>query len=156
MGAMRGIFNRKSTAKKKKGFTLFELMIVLVILGTLMSILIISFQDSDIDSQKAKLEMMAAKVQLETAIFRFKNYFGRIPSADETLKVLIEPSPETQENYPPKPFLYREDFLLDPWKNPYQYGTDEETGEYQIYSLGSDRQEGGNGLAADINLADIK
>ena len=96
-------------------------MIVLVILGTLMSILFVSFSDSGIDEQKAKLELQAARIQLETAIFRFKSHFGRIPSQDEGLKVLVEPSPETEENYPAKPFLIKKNMLFDPWKNPYQY-----------------------------------
>ena len=154
---MIGIFNKKDRLKIRRGFTLFELMIVLVILGTLMSVLFISFQDSDIDTQKAKIEMLAAQTQIETAIFRFRNHFGRIPSVDETLKVLVEASPETQENYPAKPFLGRPDFLLDPWKQPYQYKIDEETGEYMIYSFGPDRQEGGSGPgAADIYLAELR
>ena len=141
---------------KRRGFTLIELMIVLVVLGTLMTILFVSIGDIDIDEQTANLKMKSAKFQLEAAIFKFQNHFGRPPAEDEGLKVLIEPSPETESNYPPTPFIRKKEMLIDPWGNPYQYRIDSETGKYMILSFGSDKQEGGEGPAKDRNLADIR
>ncbi len=140
--------------RKKQGFSLIELMVVLMVLGTLMTLFFVSLGDSDIDEQQAKLKIQAARGQLELALFKFKNYYGRWPDESEGLQVLVEPSPET-ENYPSRPFLSKREMLKDPWNTPYQYRVTDE-GTYEIYSLGSDGQEGGEGSAQDRKLSGTK
>ena len=141
--------------KRPNGFTLIELMIVLVILGTLMTILFVSLSNSGVDEQKAKVQMKAGRAQLELALFRFKEYYGRLPSNDEGLKVLVEAS-STTENYPSRPFLPKKDMIIDPFGKEYKYRLSEDGAGFDIISLGTDGQEGGEGPAKDIKLADIK
>ena len=144
--------------KKKKGFTLIEILIVLGVLGVLIGILFGSLGESktNVDESTAKIKMQSARFQIEAALHRFENHFGRLPTTEESLSVLLEPSPETQEKYPDRPFVVNKSTLLDPWNTIYQYKLDDETGEYQLFTFGSDRKEGGNGPARDQNLADLK
>ena len=146
---------KKIKLKRHNGFTLIELMIVLVILGTLMTILFVSLSNSGVDEQKAKVQMKSARSQLELALFRFKEYYNRLPSNDEGLKVLLEPSPNT-ENYPARPFLPKKDMIIDPFGNVYKYVLSDDASNFDIISLGSDGQEGGEGAAKDIKLSDVK
>ena len=138
-----------------RGFTLIELMIVLVVLGTLMTVLFVSLGDSGIDEQQARIKMLASKSHIEIALFKFKSAYGRFPTEEEGLDVLIQPSADTS-NYPANGFLSKPEMINDPWNNPYRYQISEDTGQYAITSLGSDAREGGTGTAADVDLNSVK
>lgn len=140
--------------KNKKGFTIIELMVVLVILGTLMTVLFVSLSDSGIDEEKAKFKMKADRAKIEAALFRFKNDVGRLPTEDEGLEVLVNCSPDIDSSRCKK-WLSSEDALLDPWQHPYIFRVNE-NGGYDIISLGADGAEGGEGQNADINLKELK
>ena len=148
----------KKLRKVQRGFTLIEILIVLGVLGVLIGILFGSLGENKttIDEDTAKIKMQSARFQIEAAIYRFQNYFGRLPTTEEGLSVLLEPSPETQEKYPDRPFVGSKNSLLDPWNQLYQYKFDEDTGQYQVFTFGADRKEGGEGPAKDRNLAHIK
>ncbi len=149
--------NKFLQARKKRGFTLIEILIVIVILGSLIGILVgsLSSNKSKIDDGKVKLEMQAESVQIELALSQFQNYFGRYPTEEEGLEVLLDPSLVSSDNVSetPTPFI-RKGLLLDPWKNFYAYQIDEETGEYRVFSYGSDGKEGGSGAARDRSFSD--
>ncbi len=148
----------KKLRKVKSGFTLIEILIVLGVIGVLIGILFGSLGENKrtIDEDTVKIKMQSARFQIEAAIQRFQNHFGRFPTTDEGLFVLLEPSPETQDRYPDRPFVGSKNSLLDPWNQIYQYKLDEDTGQYQVFTFGSDRKEGGDGPARDRNLANIK
>ena len=140
--------------RKKKGMTLIELMVVIVILGTLMAVLYINVIDNPVQGEAARLELKAAKMQLDAALFQFRQKFGRYPNSDEGLGALINCPPDIpQEKYPSNGLLLNKNMVLDPWKNPYYYVSEE--GKYAIISLGADGKEGGEGDAADINLSEL-
>ena len=136
--------------KKKRGFTLVELMVVLVVLGGLMTILLVSLSGSGVNEKAAKLHLRASKAQIEMGLLQFNSTYGRYPRTDEGLDALVTAPPgEDSASFPAKGFVDKK-FILDPWKNKYEYRND--TGDYQITSLGADGQPGGEGQNADVNL----
>ncbi len=148
----------KKLIRRKRGFTLIEILIVLGVIGVLISILFVSLGDNKqtIDQDTNNIKMQTAKLQIESALYRFKNHFGRLPTTEEGLSVLFEPSPGTEEEYPERPFIVNKKRLLDPWNMIYQYKFHEDTGQYQIFTFGADRKEGGQGAAKDSDLATIQ
>lgn len=96
-------------------------------------------------SQTAKIQVDA----LSAAVDSFHLDVGRFPTGDEGLKVLVDrPSDTTKWD---GPYLKKRDSLIDPWGHPYLYRfPGQHGGEYDIYTLGSDNREGGEGDAADV------
>lgn len=141
--------------KKRRGITLIELMVVLVIVGTLMSILFVTIRDPQRDAMTQRMQYIAARGQLDSAIFLFRDRFGRIPTTDEGLEALVEAPPGIDKPYPSGGFLTNKSILLDPWKKPYQYEA-ESASNYRIYTYGADGEPGGEGENADVNLHEVE
>lgn len=138
--------------RKRRGFTLIELMVVLVVLGGLMGLLIGNLSDSGLDEKQTNLQLQSARAKLELALFDFKSTFGRYPRSDEGLEALVEaPADVDTGMYPAGGFVKRQQ-ILDPWGNPYMYTY--EDGSYAMKSLGADGQEGGAGQNADRPLSE--
>lgn len=133
----------KKLAIKKpviQGFTLVELLIVMVILGLLAS-LVAPKMFSKIGSSKQG----TAKTQMElfsTALDMYRLDMGSYPS--ELAKLRASDDPNWQGPYLPK------DIPNDPWGNAYYYRIPGENAEYDLISYGSDGKEGGNDEASDI------
>lgn len=129
-----------------RGFTLLELMVVLLILALLATI-----AAPRVTKYLRKAKTQTAKIQvhaLSAAVDSFHLDTGRFPSGDEGLKVLMErPAGSTSWD---GPYLKTQDSLVDPWGHPYLYRIPGQHGEYDIYTLGSDNREGGEGDAADV------
>lgn len=150
---LKNMKKNRSSIKTKRGFTLVELMVVLVVLGGLMTILLVSLSGSGVNEKAAKLHMRASKAQLELALLNFQSDFGRYPSTDEGLSALVTaPAGIDSSQFPPRGYIEKK-FILDPWKRQYQYNVD--SGSYEIKSLGADGQEGGEGPNADIDLMNL-
>ena len=131
--------------KRKGGFTLIELMVVLLILGLLAALVaprvLNRLGQSKQKIAKTQIEMLAA------ALDQFKLDVGRYPTTEEGLKALIEnPGVEGWNG----PYLKKKKIPKDPWGRPYIYKCPGEHGEYDLYSLGADGKEGGTGENADI------
>ena len=143
--------------KKRKGITLIELMIVLVILGIVMTALMVTFSGGDSPAMSAarEIQLKSAKSQLDMALFRFYTQFGRYPTTDEGLHALVEAPPGIDEGYPSGGFITNPAALVDPWKNPYTYEL-EGSSQYKIISYGADGNSGGSGEDADIDLSQLK
>jgi general secretion pathway protein G len=128
------------------GFTLLELMVVLLILALLTAI-----AAPRVTQYLRKAKAQTAKIQvhaLSAAVDSFHIDTGRFPSRDEGLKALMErPSDAPLWD---GPYLKTGDSLIDPWGHPYLYRVPGQHGEYDIYTLGSDNREGGEGDAADV------
>ena len=129
----------------KRGFTLIELMVVLLILG-LLAALVAPKVLNRLGQSKQKI----AKTQIEmlsSALDQFKLDVGRYPTTEEGLKALIE-NPGVQGWN--GPYLKKKKIPKDPWGRPYIYKCPGEHGEFDLYSLGADGKEGGTGENADV------
>ncbi len=127
------------------GFTLLELLVVMVIIG-----LLAGYVGPRYFSQIGKSEVKAARAQIDAlgkALDQFRLDTGHYPTAEEGLAALIARVPSE-----PKwdgPYLTK-DVPLDPWGNPYVYKIPGDHGEYDLLSYGKDGQPGGTGEAADV------
>ena len=129
----------------QRGFTLLELLVVMVIIG-----LLAGYVGPRFFSQIGKSEVKAARAQidaLEKALDQFRLDNGRYPTTEEGLKALVE-RPSTTSKWS-GPYL-KNAVPLDPWERPYIYKAPGEHGEYDLSSLGKDGQAGGTEEAADI------
>ena len=134
-------------ARPSRGFTLVELLVVLAILA-----LIAAFAGPRVIKFLGGAKTEAAKVQLDnlaTTLDLYRLEVGRYPSQDEGLLALLEP-PSGVDNWN-GPYLNKRDALVDPWGNPYRYRLPGEHAEFDLYSLGADDAEGGDGEAQDVS-----
>jgi general secretion pathway protein G len=134
-----------SMAARTPGFTLLELLVVVVIIG-----LLAGFVAPRYLGQVGKSEVNVAKAQLdalEKALDQYRLDTGRYPSAELGLKALVErPADEPKWNGP----YLRKAIPLDPWGKPYLYRFPGEKAEFDLLSFGKDGQPGGSGENADI------
>src|SRR3954453_20535870 len=135
----------KAIRKMKVGFTLMELLVVLVIIGLLAALV-----GPTLYQRIAPAKEAAARAQIEnfaTALDGFLVDVGRYPSTQDGLKALRS-KPESAEKWN-GPYLKKE-IPFDPWGNPYIYRAPGRTGGYEIVSYGAGGREGGDGDNADI------
>ncbi|WP_427309227.1 type II secretion system major pseudopilin GspG [Cupriavidus sp. H39] len=127
------------------GFTLLELLVVVVIIG-----LLASYVGPKYFSQIGKSEATVARSQIEAferALDSFRLDVGRYPSSEEGLAALLtRPGGVTRWNGP----YLKKDVPLDPWGHPYSYRSPGARSDFEILSLGKDSQPGGAGENADI------
>lgn len=139
--------------QRRAGFTLVELLVVLVIL---MVIGTIAVQNFGREEDKAKVKATKASfTSLENALERFKLDVGRYPAEAEGLLALYE-APTGVEGWAGK-YLTKRRALQDAWENDYIYkvpGPDSEP--YELISLGADKAEGGEKFNADLSNRDEK
>lgn len=137
----------KGTGKRKlvAGFTLLELLVVLVILGLLVGIVAPRFFGQ---VGKSEVKVAAAQIRaLEDALDQYRLDVGRYPSSEQGLAALMmSPAGESRWHGP----YLKKAVPNDPWGNPYQYSSPGQHGEFDLLSLGKDGQPGGSGEAADI------
>jgi general secretion pathway protein G len=136
--------NRKAAGQG--GFTLIELLIVLAILSLLAAIAAPRFMKY-LGSAKVQTAQLQVK-QLGTVLDLYHLEVGRYPTDQEGLKALVE-KPSGVESWN-GPYLKSRDSLTDPWGHPYGYRSPGQHGEYDLFSMGADGQEGGDNENKDI------
>jgi general secretion pathway protein G len=130
--------------RRSAGFTLIEIIAVVVIIGLLTTLVGLNIA-GQID--KAKLNAARAQIsQLESALEFYKLDNGRYPSTAQGLESLVtEPSGDpAPRNYPPGGYLKKRDLLMDPWGLPYQYTSPGERNPhgFDLWSHGADGEPG--------------
>lgn len=140
---MNPIMRKQRT--KNRGFTLLELLVVMVIIG-----LLAGFVAPRYFSQIGKSQIKTAQSQIQSLSKALDMYHldtGKYPGSDQGLLALIQkPENETKWN---GPYLQKA-VPVDPWGHPYVYKSPGEHGEFDLVSYGKDGQPGGNDEAADI------
>lgn len=146
------IFSRRTLAhgQRARGFTLVELLVVLVILGLLAGLV-----GPAVLNQLGGAKSKTARVQikdLEQAAELFKLDVGRFPNSAEGLNALVaKPGSVTGWN---GPYLRKAEIPKDPWGREYIYASPGERHEVEITSLGADGAQGGEGENADVHSWD--
>lgn len=128
----------------QRGFSLIELLIVMVILGLLASLV-----GPKMFGKLGMAKQKTAKTQIEmlmTAMDSYRLDVGKYPSSQEGLDALVENSGSDKWAGP----YLQKGVPNDPWDNPYNYQNPGEHGEIDIFSYGADGQSGGDGENADV------
>jgi len=138
-----------------RGFTLIELMVVIVILGILAGLIV-----PRIMSRPDEAKQLKAKIQiesLETALKLYKLDNGAYPTTEQSLVALVE-KPETGQlsKYKEGGYLEKGKVPRDPWDNEFIYLSPGVHNDFDLISYGADGVEGGEGKNADINSWEIE
>ena len=129
-----------------RGFTLIELMVVLVIIGVLAALIVPNVLDRADDARTTAARTDVANLMQALKLYKLDNQ--RYPTAEQGLKALV--SKPTVNPVPPNWKPYVEKLPNDPWGRPYQYLNPGVKGEIDVMSFGADGQSGGEGKDADI------
>ncbi len=139
--------------KKNRGFTLLEIMVVIVIIGILASFVVPKLVDRPNEARviKAKQDILTLENALE--LYNLDN--GRYPSTQQSLEALVR-----KPSLSPSPNNWKEGGYIkklseDPWGHPYQYLYPGKHGEFDIYSYGADGKSGGTDIDREIGNWDI-
>jgi general secretion pathway protein G len=146
---MQRLARRRAT----RGFTLIEIMVVIVILGVLAALVVPRVLERPDEARAVAAKSDIASIMAALKLYRLDNQ--RYPSTEQGLAALVT-RPETPP-VPPnwKPGGYLEKLPKDPWGRPYQYLNPGLKGEIDVLSYGADGQPGGTGADADIGSWDL-
>ncbi|MDO9225128.1 MAG: type II secretion system major pseudopilin GspG [Pseudomonadota bacterium] len=138
----------RSTPTRSSGFTLLEIMIVVVILGVLAALVVPKVMSRPDEARQVAAKQDISSLSQALKLYRLDNF--RYPSTEQGLTALV--TRPTSEPLPPnwKGGGYLDRLPKDPWGSPYQYLNPGVHGEIDVYSLGADRESGGEGDGADI------
>lgn len=133
-------------SKASRGFTLIEVMVVVLILGVLAALVVPRVMERPDQARVIAAKQDVAAIMNALKMYRLDNQ--RYPTTEQGLAALVTkpgggPPPANWKQYLDKP-------PVDPWGKPYQYLNPGLRGEIDVFSYGSDGQQGGDGVAADI------
>jgi len=131
--------------RHEAGFTLIEVMVVVVILGILAAVVVSKVADRPDEAKLVKVKQDI--LTFESALNLYKLDNDVYPTTDEGLEALVT-EPAGARNWKQGGYVAR--LQNDPWNTPYQYLSPGENSQIDIYSFGADKQPGGEGINADI------
>lgn len=138
--------------RRSSGFTLIEIMVVVVILGILAALIAPNVISRIDEAQVTKVHQDIRAIESALKLFRLDRF--KYPTTDEGLDALVTPPSDTTVAWPAGGYLDR--IPKDPWDRPYLYLQPGKNGEFDVYTLGRDGVEGGEGVDADIGNWDAK
>ncbi len=133
------------TLPSDAGVTLVEMMVVIVIIGLVTAVVVINVLPSQ---DTARVEKARADIHvIEQALELYRMNYSRYPETQPGLQALLEP-PAAEGGAAPEAYIRR--LPNDPWGRAYEYIIPGEHGAFDLYTLGADGEEGGDGVDADI------
>lgn len=140
---------RREAAKRgEEGFTLVELMVVIVIIGLLTTIVAINVIPALSTGERGKAEADVAVLEQALEQYRLDNL--AYPGGGDGLRALVQPPASLAQPQRYRRGGYIKNLPEDPWGRPYLYAVPGRNGSFDVYSLGADGAEGGEGENADI------
>ncbi|MEJ2233660.1 MAG: type II secretion system major pseudopilin GspG [Syntrophobacterales bacterium] len=136
------------------GFTLIEIMVVIIILGILVGLIVPRFMEKPEKARRVKAQLQIESIS--TALKEYKLDNGDYPTTEQGLEALVEkPSiGKIPKKYPEKGYLSK--IPKDPWENDYIYISPGEHGDFDLISYGADGEEGGEGKNVDVQSWEIE
>lgn len=138
--------SKRLVARLQRGFTLIELMVVLLIIGVLAALIVPNVLDRADDAKVTAAKTDVSNLMQALKLYRLDN--SRYPSSEQGLPALV--TKPTTEPVPPNWKKNLDQLPNDPWGKPYVYLNPGVKGEIDVMSFGADGQSGGEGKNADI------
>jgi len=143
---------KKFSTRAQRGFTLIEIMVVVVIMGVLAALVVPKLLNRTGESKIAAAKVDIATIMQQLKLYKLDNQ--RYPTTEQGLQALIEKPTGGPAANGWKAGGYLDKLPKDPWGNPYQYLSPGIKGEIDVFSYGADGQPGGTGDDADIGSWD--
>ena len=138
---------QRRNVRRQRGFTLIEIMVVVIIIGILAAIVAPNVIGRVDDAQITKAKAEISNIENALKFYRLDNF--QYPTSEQGLEALVtKPNDPTIRNWKSGGYIDR--LPKDPWGNEYQYLNPGNNGEIDLYTLGRDGRPGGEGLDADI------
>jgi len=147
MNSLRSCLSHESS-RKRRGFTLVEIMVVVVIIGLLAALVMPRIMGQSDQARRTAASVQIRELEQTLDLYYLDN--GFYPTTEQGLEALIEKPASTPEptNYRAGGYLRK--MPVDPWGRPYEYRSPGEHGDFDLFSYGADGREGGEDKNADI------